>query len=153
MIGLVALDKNGTVCEDMRWFDIPEVVNHFKSTTSGVIVIAGRDTYETINELLTDRTIVVTRDSSYRNEKAVVCNELKELYTKCLGNMYKTMVVGGAELYKLLERHIDALIVVELDKECQEGHKIDLTKFSLDSEKETENSQDIRYKLKFYVKG
>ena len=81
MISIVAAidEKNGLGKNNDLLFKIPEDFKRMKEITTGHPLIMGRKTFESIGRVLPNRTnIIVTRDSDYSFEGAVVSGSLEE---------------------------------------------------------------------------
>jgi dihydrofolate reductase len=85
---------------------IPEDMKQFRAKTVNHVIVLGRRTLETFpgGKPLPDRTnIVLTRQSDYQAEGAVVCSSYPELF--CILQNYPDndiFVVGGGEVYNVL---------------------------------------------------
>lgn len=77
---IVATGKNREIgAENKLLWTIPEELKRFKEITTGHPIIMGRKTHESIGRILPNRTnIIVTRDSNYKVEGAVVVHSLEE---------------------------------------------------------------------------
>lgn len=92
-----AIGKNG----DMPWGrNLPADLKHFKETTMGHPIVMGRKTYESLPKRpLPGRTnIVVTRNSEYQAEGAVVVHNLEDALE--VNGAEKLFLIGGGELYR-----------------------------------------------------
>lgn len=77
---IVAISENNVIGRDndLPWH-IPEDLKRFKEITKGHPVIMGRKTHESIGRLLPNRTnIIITRDTDYKVEGAIVVYSLDE---------------------------------------------------------------------------
>lgn len=98
---IVAASENGVIGKDgdMPWRLSADLKN-FKKITTGHTIIMGRKTWESINRLLPGRTtVIVTRQTGYQVEGAIVVNCLEEALSATEDEA--PFVVGGAEIYKL----------------------------------------------------
>ena len=99
MIAAVADDRVIGKDNDLIWH-LPADLQFFKSTTKGHHIIMGRKTFESLNKPLPYRTnIVVTRQSDYNVEGALVVGSLKEAI-QSVQNDEEPFIVGGAEIYR-----------------------------------------------------
>ena len=76
---IVAAAANNTIRKDnaLLWH-LPEDLKRFKALTSGHAIIMGRKTFESLPKALPNRTnIVITRNTDYTAEAAVVCSSLE----------------------------------------------------------------------------
>src|ERR1700733_4082023 len=80
---------------------IPEDLRRFKEVTMGKPCIMGRRTWESLpRKPLPGRTnIVVTRDTSFSADGAVVAHSLEEAIARTHGAP-EVAIIGGAELFK-----------------------------------------------------
>jgi dihydrofolate reductase len=81
---------------------IPEDMKRFKALTMGHPLVMGRKTWDSFpRKPLPGRTnIVITRDSAWRADGAVVAHSLYDALTKARAeNPDEIAVIGGAEIY------------------------------------------------------
>jgi len=75
-------------------------LRHFKRITTGHTIIMGRKTWESINRLLPGRTtVIVTRQSDYQVEGAVIADSLEAAIAAT--DDPHPFIVGGSEIYRL----------------------------------------------------
>ncbi len=85
---------------------IPEDWEYFKATTRGHPVIMGRKTFDSILEILGKplperANIVITRDSAWKSDGAIVAHSLKEAVEKARTlNTEEVFIGGGAQIYE-----------------------------------------------------
>lgn len=107
MKAIVAVDLNWGIGYKGNLLErIPEDMKFFKRTTTGKIVIMGRETFESLpgKEPLKDRiNIVLSRNESFTNDKVTICRSLTELFGK-LKNYPDddVFVIGGESVYAQL---------------------------------------------------
>lgn len=71
-------EKRGIGRDNKLLWDIPADLKRFRVITSGHPIIMGRKTFESIGRVLPNRTnIIVTRDTNYQVEGAVVVHSLE----------------------------------------------------------------------------
>lgn len=101
---IVALDeKRGIGKANDLLFRIPEDFKRMQAITTGHPLIMGRKTYESIGRVLPKRTnIIVTRDTSYLVEGAIVCSSLEEGIEKAKESegAEEIFIFGGGMLFK-----------------------------------------------------
>ncbi len=99
---IAAISENGAIGKDneLLW-RIPEDMRHFKELTTGHAVIMGRKTYESIGKPLPNRiNIIITRDTNYKVENAIVVHSLEEaLNTAKEKEDDEIFIMGGGEIY------------------------------------------------------
>lgn len=91
-----ALGKDGNI----PWH-LPDDFKHFKTLTSGHHIIMGRKTWESFPRPLPNRThVVITRDTNYKAENAIVVHSLEDALAYCKEESH-TYIIGGGEIYKI----------------------------------------------------
>ena len=112
------------VCEDWgigangdQPFYIPADLRRFKEITLGKVMVMGRVTLAALpsGPLKRRTNIVLTRDSDFAADGAIVCNSLAEL-AQCL-TQYNTddvFVIGGQQVYELLLDCCDTAYVTKI---------------------------------------
>jgi len=114
-----AMGANGVIGKDndMPWH-LPRDFAFFKAETLGKRMLMGRRTWESLGgKPLKGRTsLVMTRDRSFNPEGALILHTLEE----ALQEGRKTdelMVIGGAEIYRMMLPYADKLIVTHIDED------------------------------------
>ncbi|MFD0965092.1 dihydrofolate reductase [Pseudofulvibacter geojedonensis] len=75
-------------------------LKRFKKLTSGHHIIMGRKTFESFPKALPNRTnVIITRDTNYQAENAVVVHSLKEALTVAKDDS-QPFIIGGGEIYQ-----------------------------------------------------
>lgn len=100
---VAAVARNGVIGRGnaLPWH-LPADLQHFKRTTLGRPILMGRRTWESIGRPLPGRTnLVLTRAAGYPAAGATVVHTLDEARRAAAG-AESLMVIGGAELYRLL---------------------------------------------------
>ncbi len=113
---IVAIAKNGVIGKDntLPWH-LPEDLKRFRALTTGHHIIMGRKTYESLGRLLPGRTtVIVTRNSDYKVEGALIADSLQTAIQLSEGDA-EPFVIGGAELYKDALKLANKLYVTEID--------------------------------------
>ncbi|WP_258103622.1 dihydrofolate reductase [Marinoscillum sp. MHG1-6] len=109
---------------DLPWH-LPDDFKYFKDTTSEHVVIMGRKNFESLPpnfKPLPNRTnIVITRNSNYQAEGAIVVNSLREALEEGVKHNEKEeiFIIGGGEIYHLGLAHADKIYLTEIDKEIE----------------------------------
>ena len=97
---------------DLVWH-LPDDFKRFKQLTTGHHIIMGRKTFESFPKPLPNRThIVITRDTAYQKEGAVVVHSIDEALIKSSSDD-QPFVIGGGEIYTLAMEIAD---VIELTR-------------------------------------
>lgn len=117
---IVAVDKNWAIGKNGDLLlRIDEDLKRFREITIGNVIILGRKTLETFpnKKPLVDRiNIIVTRNSVYKNKKAVVCKSIEEAVEESKKYVDKdTFVVGGGQIYNQMIDMCDTAIVTKID--------------------------------------
>lgn len=98
---------------------LPEDMAHFKRTTLGCPVIMGRKTWDSLppkfRPLPGRLNVVVTRQTDWHAEGAVVAQSLPQAMTLCPEDA-DAWVIGGAEIYAQAVRLASTAVVTEIDK-------------------------------------
>lgn len=113
---IVAIAQNGVIGinNTLPWH-LPEDLKRFKALTMGHHIIMGRKTYESLGRLLPGRTtVIVTRNSNYKVEGALMANSLQAAISLCEADD-EVFLIGGAELYQDGLALADKLYITEID--------------------------------------
>ena len=101
---------------------LPEDLAHFKQTTLGQPVVMGRKTWESLPPKfrpLPGRTnIVVTRQTNWLAEGAVVAHSIEEALKQCPTDA-QVWVIGGAEVYAQAMPLATRAVVTEIDADFE----------------------------------
>ena len=116
---IVAISENNVIGKDNKLlWHLPEDLKKFKKLTTGHLMIMGRKTFESLGGILPDRKhIVLTRDMNYNIDSDFVkvvhdIDELKEY----INDEEEHFVIGGALIYKQLERYTQKMYVTRIHK-------------------------------------
>ncbi|WP_019910729.1 dihydrofolate reductase [Paenibacillus sp. HW567] len=139
---------------DMPWH-LPRDFAYFKAETLGKRMLMGRKTWESLGgKPLKGRTsMVLTRDLSFAPEGASVVHSLEEAVAEGR-KADELMIIGGAEIYKLMLPFADKLLVTRIEEEIAGDTwfpEVDWSEW-----RETSKIQGIRdeknpYDYRFYV--
>jgi len=151
---ILAISENRVIGDsqmnDMPW-RIPGDLKYFREMTTGGVVVMGRKTWESLpfKPLPGRVNIVVTRQADYEVPDTVhlasSVEEAIELAKVCESKTDKVWCIGGAELYKAFEPHVDSIfltvvhdtvpgnIVYHIDSKFEPVDDVDL-KHTLDVE-------------------
>jgi len=105
-------------------YDIPDDMMHFKTITSGHVVIMGENTFHSMNDKpLPNRVnIILTLDKSFKAENCLVAYSFEEAIK--LGeeqNKGEIFFIGGGMIYKLALPLADKLYLTIVDDEPKEA--------------------------------
>jgi len=98
---IAAMAKNRVIGRqgDIPW-RIPGEQKMFKKITLGHAVIMGRKTFESLDQLLRDRTnIIVTRQKDYRAQGCRVAHDFATAIKCCPADEKEAFICGGGQLY------------------------------------------------------
>lgn len=119
---IAAISSNGVIGRDndIPWH-YPADMKHFRDTTRGYPVIAGRKTYESfqVRPLPGRLNIVLSRDPAYRAEGgAEVFTSLDAAFARAEREAKsKVFVLGGAEIYRQALDQIDEMVLTYIPDE------------------------------------
>jgi dihydrofolate reductase len=120
---IFARSRNGVIGQDntLPWH-LPEDLAHFKQTTFGQPVLMGRKTWESLPPKfrpLPGRTnIVVTRQTNWQAEGAVVAHSIEEAVQHCPPDA-QVWVIGGEEVYAQAMHLAARAVVTEIDADFE----------------------------------
>ena len=113
-----AMGANGVIGKDndMPWH-LPRDFAFFKSETLGKRMLMGRKTWDSLGgKPLKDRTsLVMTRDTRFNPEGAKVVHTVEEALNEGRQSD-ELMVIGGAEIYRMMLPYADKLIVTRIQE-------------------------------------
>ena len=118
---IAAVAENGVIGANggMPWH-LPADMKHFKEATKGHPVIMGRKTWESLGKWkpLPDRVnIVITQTPNYEAKGGVVVDSFEAAYAEAqTSSPEKAFVIGGSEIYRLAEPHVDYMILTEIHR-------------------------------------
>ncbi len=85
---------------DLVWH-LPDDFKRFKTLTTGHYIIMGRKTFESFPKPLPNRThVVITRNSDYQKEGAVVVHSMEAALKKAKEDS-QPFIIGGGEIYSM----------------------------------------------------
>lgn len=152
---IAAIASNRALGKDnnLLWH-ISEDLRHFKETTTGCVVIMGRLTYESMGRLLPKRTnVIVTRNTDYAVEGAVMVHSLEEAFEK-FASEKEIFVIGGGEIYKASLPLADRVYLTEVQKEYDADTffpELDPTVWRESSRVHNERGEKFEYPFDFVV--
>lgn len=161
IVAIWAQDKNGIIGKSNKlpWY-LPKDLKHFKETTLNQAILMGRVTFKGMNKrLLPNReTLILTSQFDYQVDGATVVTSVEDVLD-WYENQDKTLyIVGGSQVYKLFEPHVDELVVTQVQAKVEGDtyfpKNFDFSKFSLvsseDYEKDKQNKFD--FTVEHYVR-
>ncbi|MDQ6969367.1 MAG: type 3 dihydrofolate reductase [Mariprofundus sp.] len=111
-----AMDNNQLIGRNntLPWH-LPADMAWFKQHTMGKPILMGRKTYESIGRPLPGRVnLVLSQQADLKIDGCTVVASLAEA-KKAVADAKEIMVMGGAEIYKLLFDLADRLYITEID--------------------------------------
>jgi dihydrofolate reductase len=146
---IVAVANNGVigVNNTLPWH-LPEDLKRFKALTMGHHIIMGRKTFESLGRLLPGRTtVIVTRNSDYAVEGALVATSLPKAMAMCSGDP-EPFLIGGEQLYKLGLAYTHKLYMTKVDVTL-EGDAffppLDMSQWTLVDQQDRQSAQGLKY--------
>ncbi|MDP3741604.1 MAG: dihydrofolate reductase [bacterium] len=121
MISLIAaIDKNRVIGHenDLPWY-LPEDLKHFRKLTTGMTVLMGRKTYDSIVRRLGKplpgrKNVVVTRDPAFpAPEGVLVYNDLSKAISDLQND--DLFVIGGGQIFSQTIDLADTLHITHVD--------------------------------------
>ena len=111
IIAAIGLNNELGKDNDLIWH-LPADLKRFKEVTSGHAIIMGRNTFESIGKPLPNRrSIIITRNTSYKKEGCDVVHSLEEAIN-LIKDQKNAFIIGGAQIYK---EAIEKQLVDQLD--------------------------------------
>lgn len=112
---VVAYASNRTIGRDnaLPW-KLPGDLAHFKRSTMGRPILMGRKTWESLGRPLPGRrNVVISRNTAYLAEGALVVPDLDAAMAACAGEE-EVFVIGGAQIYAAALANADRIIATEV---------------------------------------
>ena len=152
VVAMSRIDRGVGLGNGLLWH-IPDDMKRFKALTSGHPIIMGRKTFESILTILgrplPNRTnIVVTRDTTYTHEGAIIAHSLDEAFSIAYGeNPTEIHIGGGVEIYRQTLPKVDRLHVTWVDDKAKADHFFPPfeNEFVITKTHEPREHNDIRY--------
>ncbi len=151
---IVAVDnKWGIGCENKLLQYIPEDMKFFKEKTIGNVVVMGRETFESLpgkNPLTARVNIVLTRNSSFKDERLIICNSMDETLKELEKyDTDKVFIIGGEAIYTQFLPYCDELFVTKIQNEYEADKFFpnvdDISNWGLVEESEVKEYKGIKY--------
>ncbi|WP_347304077.1 dihydrofolate reductase [Croceibacterium sp. TMG7-5b_MA50] len=117
IIFVVARASDGTIAlaGDVPW-RIPADLRRFRRLTTGLPMVMGRKTFDSLPGLLPGRRhIVITRQPDWQAEGAEVAHDVAGALALC--GEGDVMVIGGAEIFALFEPLATRLEITEVEED------------------------------------
>jgi len=117
---IVAASENNVIGKDnqLLWH-LPDDLKHFKRTTKGHHVIAGRKTFESQGKPLPHRTnIIVTRNPDYSAEGCIVVNSLDRALELAQADD-EPFIIGGEQIYRMALPLVERIYLTRVHAEFE----------------------------------
>lgn len=136
------------------WY-IPEDLKFFKENTIGKNIVMGMNTLKSLPKLLPNRRhIVLTRQDIDLGPQVVIVRSVEDLLKYLSLIDEEIMVIGGAQIYSLMMKYADKMLLTEIDKESNADVYFPLINYS-EWDREvlsTHQHEDIRYSHVAYTR-
>ncbi len=134
---------------DLVWH-LPDDFKRFKKLTTGHHIIMGRKTFESFPKLLPNRVhIVITRNSNYQAEGAIVVHNMKDALEVAKADA-QPFIIGGGEIYTMGMDYADCIELTRVHEDFEADAffpKVDTSVWKL--EKEEFHDVDEKHKFPF----
>lgn len=159
--GIVAVDEfDGIGYENDLLFKLKEDMTHFKETTTGHIVVMGKNTFESLkSKPLPNRHNIVLSSTlnkeDYQFENLTILDSLEDLI-----NLVKKLdkdsdkdifIMGGGKMYETMEPYINEWIVTIFDKAATKVDtylEVDFQPFEEYNKKELSDEAKVVYYIR-----
>lgn len=121
---LVAMARNRVIGQDNKLpWHLPADLKHFKSLTTGNIIIMGRKTYESIGRPLPGRTnIVITRQKNFKAIGATIVHSVENALQTCkqVSTLnQENFIIGGAEIFQQTLKICQRMYITEIQRDFE----------------------------------
>lgn len=116
LISCIDMDNGIGDAEGNLLFNLPRDMKHFKSITSGKIVVMGRKTWDSLPKkpLPKRKNYVLTMDETFNPDGAKTLHHIDEVLE--LGKKHDVYIIGGGELYHQTIDFADKMILTQVHK-------------------------------------
>lgn len=117
---IAAVDKNWAIGnKNGLLVSIPEDMKFFRETTSGKVVVMGKNTLESFpnaKPLKNRVNIVITSKKDYKVEGAIVVNSIEEALEEVKKyDSEQVYVIGGGSIYEQMLQYCDTAYITYID--------------------------------------
>jgi dihydrofolate reductase len=152
LIAAIGLNNEIGYHGQLLW-SIPGDMQHFRSYTTGKVVVMGRKTYESIGRALPNRKNIVLTSALIDIAPCVVVPDMASVYAIEAAHQ-EIIIIGGANVYAQTIDDADKLVITHVDAEFTADTffpTIDLSIWKINSS--TTGSDDTyMYRIVEYVK-
>lgn len=159
--GIVAVDEfDGIGFENDLLFKLKEDMTHFKETTTGHIVVMGKNTFESLKSkpLPNRHNIVLSstlKEEDYSFENLTIVNNLEDLIS-LIERLDKEsnkdiFIMGGGKMYETMEPYINEWIVTIFNKSAKHVDtylEVDFQPFEEYNKKELTSEAEVVYYIR-----
>ena len=158
---IVAVDKNwGIGYKNELLVRIPADQRFFRETTTGKVVIMGRNTLESFpgkQPLKNRKNIVITRKKNYEVKDAIVVNSIEEALEQVNDVPSENIfIIGGASIYEQMLPLCDVAHVTKIDytylADTHFPNLDQMKEWKITGESEEQTYYDLEYKFLKYEK-
>lgn len=118
---IAAMDRNNAIGlgNTLPWH-IPTDMRHFRQSTSGMHILMGRNTYDSMGKALPNRTnLVLSRNEQWNAPDTRRVSTIEEAYelAQSTNPNAPLWIIGGAQVYELAIPLASTLVLTRLDME------------------------------------
>ncbi|OOR91316.1 hypothetical protein B0181_03140 [Moraxella caviae] len=157
VVHIVACDRNHCIGKDnqLAWH-LPADLQHFKTLTTGGVIVMGRKTFDSLGRLLPKRSHhVITRDTTWQADGVKVAHSLADAIAHAkvdaaARGLSEIFIIGGGEIYAQSLALADRLEItrVDLSVDGDAFYPADLSDFVLTWQSDTQS--DEKSGVQFY---
>ena len=117
MKAIVAVDKNwGIGYKGNLLFRIKEDMKFFKEITTGKVVVMGKNTFNSLPNVLPNRVNLVITPDGYENYDNLIFGSMEEIMEEAKQHdTNDVFVIGGGSIYEQLLPYCDTIYVTRID--------------------------------------
>lgn len=156
---IVAVDENWAIGNNGELLEvISGDMRHFKETTTGKVIVLGRETLNTFpggNPLKNRTNIILTRAKDFNPTNGIVVNSIEDLLQELKNfNSEDIYIVGGASVYEQLLPHVNTAYITKFHNEHTADkylENLDLSpEWKLSETSEVFKENDVEYNFNIY---
>lgn len=155
---IVAKSQNNVIGKNnqLPWH-LSEDLKHFKATTMNHPILMGRKTFDSIGRALPGReNIVVTRNTSYKNDAVTVIHDLESYLKQHQNSEDKIFVIGGSRIYEQSLNFVSEIVMTVIEQDFEgDAYFLDLdNSWSLKEKSDTlvSKKSGLKYHFETWVK-
>ena len=149
---IAAMTKERVIGKENKLpWDIPEELQHFRSTTKDSVIIMGRKTYESIGHPLPNRPNIVLTTKDITIEGCEVFHDVQSALDKAKTYGKDIAIIGGSTIYRQTLPFADTMILTYV-KKFYEGDTyfpdFDESEWDIEKKEEFDEYDILTYKRK-----